>query len=185
MLRNIAIRVYQMAVSIAFSLSLFILLVLLFFSVKAYAAPTANLGLPQVAFTQQQLTGWPFGMDLMEANFNAAMVLIDAQATAAASIATAQLKPGAATQAKVDYTGIKTLKGIGAASAGAVTLTGAVIGMRVIMVFGNLTAGGPMLVFIAGTDFESAITVTNQVQQLSASNLSADTIVFLLVPATS
>jgi hypothetical protein len=36
-----------------------------------------------------------------------------------------------------------------------------------------------------GTDFEAAVTVADQVQQASASNLSANTYVFILIPAAA
>jgi hypothetical protein len=111
-------------------------------------------------------------------------LIINAGGTLDASAGTLTLGPAQVSLAKVDLTGMKTLKGTGAASAGAVTLTGAVIGMRVVSIFGNLTAGGPMLVFVPGTDFESVITVTDQVQQLTG-DYHLDTIVFVLAPAAA
>jgi hypothetical protein len=102
-----------------------------------------------------------------------------------ASVTTAKLAAGAATLPKISFTGIKTLKGVGAAVPGAVTLTGAAVGDRVVAIIGNLTAGGPLLVFVPGTDFEAAISVINQIQQLSASDLHLTTIVAILAPATA
>lgn len=79
--------------------------------------------------------------------------------------------------AKFSNTLGKTLKGTGSNGAGPVTLTGAAVGDSVRKIIGNLTAGGPLLVFVPGTDFESTITVVNQIQQLSASDLHLTTIV--------
>lgn len=62
--------------------------------------------------------------------------------------------------------------------AGAVTLTGAAVGDVVLGVAGISTVGN------AAASFESTITVVNQIQQSSASNLSAVTyLVVLSTPA--
>jgi len=103
---------------------------------------------------------------------------------ATAAVTVAKLGAGAATLPKVTFTGIKVLAAAGRNGAGAITLTGAVIGDRVIVAFGAPTAGGALAAPAAGT-WESAITVTDQIQQASASNLTANTYVFTLVPATA
>ncbi len=72
---------------------------------------------------------------------------------------------------------------VGSNGAGACTATGAAIGDRPIVIFGAPTAGGALVAFVPGTDFESAVTVTDQLQQLSASNLSTDTLIVVLSPA--
>jgi hypothetical protein len=64
----------------------------------------------------------------------------------------------------------------GVAAAGPVTLTGAVVGMRVRQV---LTVTGGVLVDSSAL-FESTITVADQIQQSSASDLSGVTYSFLL-----
>jgi aspartate 1-decarboxylase len=61
--------------------------------------------------------------------------------------------------------------------AGAITLTGAAVGDVVIGVAGISTVGN------AAASFEGTITVVNQIQQSSASNLSAVTYTVLLAPA--
>lgn len=78
---------------------------------------------------------------------------------------------------------VKALAGVGHSGAGAITLTGASVGDRVIAAFGAPTAGGALTALVVGTDIESTISVANQIQQLSASNLSADTYIFVLNPA--
>lgn len=108
-----------------------------------------------------------------------------AGALAAGDVTTTKLAAGAATLPKVSFTGLKTLAHAGKNGSGAVTLTGAVIGDRVISIFGAPTAGGVLAVKVPGTDFESVITVTDQVQQIPAVDLSASTFVFLLAPATA
>ncbi len=61
--------------------------------------------------------------------------------------------------------------------AGACTATGAVAGDLVLAVFG-ITGGA---LGAAGSSFESAITVVNQIQQSSTGNLSANDYVALLL----
>lgn len=105
-------------------------------------------------------------------------------ALGAGTVGTTQLAAGAATLPKVDFTGLKVLAHAGVSSAGAVTLTGAAIGDRVVAIFGALTAGGALLAKIPGTDFEATISVGNQVQQL-VDSLNSTTFVFILAPATA
>jgi hypothetical protein len=76
--------------------------------------------------------------------------------------------------------GISSLVAAGKSSAGAITLTGAIVGQKVLAVFGTLTAGGPLINKVPGIDFEATISVVNEVQQLVATDLSGDTFVFLL-----
>ncbi len=108
--------------------------------------------------------------------------------------ATAQGKVELATNAEV-ITGTDTARAVTAAGvravlaklklisfdgrngAGACTATGAVVGDLVLAVFG-ITDGA---LGAAGSNFESAITVVDQVQQSSASNLSANDYVALLL----
>ncbi len=68
------------------------------------------------------------------------------------------------------FAGLKFITVDGRNGAGAITATGAVVGDAVIGVAG-LTAGA---LGAATASFESAITVADQVQQSSASNLSAN-----------
>lgn len=76
--------------------------------------------------------------------------------------------------------GISTLAAAGHNGAGAITLTGAIVGQKVLAVFGTLTAGGPLINKVPGTDFEANISVVNEVQQLVAADLSSYTYLFLL-----
>jgi hypothetical protein len=72
------------------------------------------------------------------------------------------------------------LTAAGVAAAGPITLAGAVVGQPVKAVFGTLTAGGPLIAKVPGTDFESIISVAGQIQQLTATDLHLDTFVFVL-----
>jgi hypothetical protein len=83
--------------------------------------------------------------------------------------------------AGIAFTGLKTLPAAGVAAAGPITLTGAVVGERVLMVIGAPTAGGTLVA--PESSFESVITVADQIQQTQAANLSANTYVFVLAPA--
>lgn len=116
--------------------------------------------------------------DIADANVTAAKL-------ASAAVTTAKLAAGAGTLPKSDFTGLKVLAAAGRNGAGAITLTGTVAGDRLIAVFGAPTAGGTLQVKVVGTDFESVVTVQDQIQQASASNLSTNTYVFLLIPAAS
>ena len=73
--------------------------------------------------------------------------------------------------------GLKTISFDGRSGAGSCTATGAVVGMKVLAVFG-LTAGA---LGNAAASFESTITVADQIQQSSASNLSANDYVAVLL----
>lgn len=72
---------------------------------------------------------------------------------------------------------LKMISFDGKNGAGACTATGAVVGDVVLAVFG-ITGGA---LGAAGASFEATITVVNQVQQSSASNLSANDYVALLL----
>jgi hypothetical protein len=102
-----------------------------------------------------------------------------------AAIETAKLDAGAATLPKVGFAGLKVLAAVGSNGAGSITLTGTVVGDRLVAVFGAPTAGGAMLPEIVGTDFESVVTVVDEIQQSTADNLSANTYIFLLAPAAA
>jgi len=102
-----------------------------------------------------------------------------------ASAGTTILGPGAVTLSRIDATGIKCLAASGKNGAGAVTLTGAAIGDRLVAVFGAPNGGGALEAKVPGTDFEAAVTVADQIQQVSASNLSSRTYVFILIPAAA
>lgn len=77
----------------------------------------------------------------------------------------------------------KVLAVVGNAGAGACTATGAAVGDRPIMIFGAPTAGGALAAYVPGTDFESAVTVAGELQQLSATDLSGKTLIVVLSPA--
>ncbi len=106
-------------------------------------------------------------------------------AIADGAVTMAKLASAAVTLPKMDPSGIKVLAAAGKNGSGAVTLTGAAVGDRVVAIFGAPTAGGAMEVKVPGTDFEAAITVTDQIQQVSAGNLSTKTYVFVLIPAAA
>lgn len=74
-------------------------------------------------------------------------------------------------------TGIKTISFDGRSGAGACTATGAVAGMKVLGVFG-ITGGA---LGNAAASFEATVTVNDQIQQSSASNLSANDYVAVLL----
>ncbi len=112
-------------------------------------------------------------------------ITVESGGTIDASAGTTTLKAGSVALTKVSITGIKCLAAAGKNGAGAVTLTGTAVGDRVVAVFGAPTAGGALEVKVPGTDFESAVTVADQIQQSSVSNLSANTYVFILIPAAA
>lgn len=73
--------------------------------------------------------------------------------------------------------GIKMISFDGRNGAGACTATGAVVGMKVLAVFG-MTAGA---LGTAAASFETTITVINQIQQSAAGDLSLNDYTALLV----
>lgn len=110
----------------------------------------------------------------------------------AGSVVTAKLGAGAVTPPKMAFTGMKILAADGANSTGGdqqVTLTGTVVGDRVIAIFGHVkanTGAHSFLIQTIGTHFESVITVVDKiVQKQAAGDLSANTYVFILIPAAA
>lgn len=108
------------------------------------------------------------------------------------SIDTAHLAAGAATLPKLDlFTGLKVLGADGANSTGGdaqVTLTGTVIGDRVVAIFGavKVAHAGAFKLPTIPTHFEGTITVTDKiVQKQAAGDLSANTYIFILAPAAA
>ena len=106
-------------------------------------------------------------------------------AIADGAVTTTKLASAAVTLPKIGITGIKCLAAAGKNGSGAVTLTGTAVGDRLLAVFGAPTAGGALEVKLPVTDFEAAVTVADQIQQVSAGNLSTKTYVFLLIPAAA
>lgn len=84
------------------------------------------------------------------------------------------------TFAKMLLTGIKTYGFNGRTGAGAITLTGAAVGDRVFALWRT-----DATTLNSTTLFQTAITVVDQIQQTSASDLSLQRFVVLLVPAAA
>lgn len=107
-----------------------------------------------------------------------------------ASIATVLLKAANVTPPKMAFTGMKTATFAGVGAAGAITATGTVVGDRVIAVFkfgdvsDNLTAVDGAATSQPNALFESAITVNDQIQQLSG-DLSDNKYIAILLPAAA
>ena len=107
---------------------------------------------------------------------------VEASDVADGSIATAKLAASAVTGAKLNPTGTKSGSFTGSNGAGPVTLTGAVVGDRVLAVMRLDAAAGAVGQQAA---FESAVTVNDQLQQTSASDLSLQTFSVILIPASA
>lgn len=91
-------------------------------------------------------------------------------------IGSAKIATGAVTGAKIAGAGVfLSAVAAGAAAAGPVTLTGADVGDKVIQII-NLTDAAN-----GAADFESTITVEDQIQQGNAGNLTTKTFSFLLL----
>lgn len=105
-----------------------------------------------------------------------------------ASVTTPKVAPGAATLPKITFTGLKILTADGVDSSGGaaqVTLTGTAVGDRVLMVVGAAKAGFTAWI-PSNSKFESVITVVDKIIQPQASgNLTANTYLFILAPATA
>lgn len=103
-----------------------------------------------------------------------------AASPAAASITTAAIAGSAVTGAKLSSSFLKLYAFAGHNGAGACTLTGAAVGDRVVGVI-DLAEGS----ISAAASFESAITVVNQIQQSSASDLSLVKYAVILIAASA
>lgn len=106
------------------------------------------------------------------------------------SIATVLLKAANVTPPKMAFTGLKTITFAGRNGAGAITATGVLVGERVIAVwkFGDVsdnltTVDG--VVSQPNALFESAITVQDQLQQASATDLTDNKYMALVIPAAA
>lgn len=77
---------------------------------------------------------------------------------------------------------VKKYSAAGRNGAGAITLTGTKVGDKVIGALGFVTATGALASAAPEASFESTITVADQIQQSSASNLTANTYVFFIQP---
>lgn len=108
--------------------------------------------------------------------------ILDANVTTAkilnANVTTAKLATDAVTGIKIASTALKYLAFTGKNGAGAITLTGAAVGDKVAGV-ANTTDGGS-----GASLFESTVTVINQIQQSSASDLSTKKYTVLLITGT-
>ena len=71
---------------------------------------------------------------------------------------------------------------VGANGAGNCTATGVAAGDQIAVIFGAPTAGGANASYKPGVDFEAFASNANQIKQLSATNLSAATLIALCVP---
>ena len=115
--------------------------------------------------------------DLNVAASATAAGLVELATDAEAKTGTDTVRAITAANLRAVFTGIKTISFDGKNGAGACTAVGAVAGMKVLGVFG-ITAGA---LGNAAASFEAAITVNDQIQQSSASNLSANDYVAILL----
>jgi hypothetical protein len=95
-------------------------------------------------------------------------------------VTTGKFAPSAVTGAKIATTAIKLLSFTGRNGAGAITLTGAAVGDRVVAVI-ETTATDTA----AAAKFENPITTLNQIQQSDATDLSSKRYIALLLIASA
>ena len=74
---------------------------------------------------------------------------------------------------------IASYEAAGRASAGAITTTGTKVGDKVIAVLGRVISTG-VWTALANSSFEATVTVANQIQQSTATNLSVNTYIFVV-----
>ena len=104
---------------------------------------------------------------------------------AASAVSTAKVAAGAITPPKLSTTGIKFLRFGGKNGAGAITLTGAAVGDRVVFILGSTLADSHTVVGTIPTQFEATISVVNQIQQADATDLTVNDYWVVLLPPTS
>lgn len=109
---------------------------------------------------------------------------ISAVELGAASVGLSEVAAGILTGAKLVAAPFVTKAVVGRNGAGACTATGLTVGQRIISVVGLKTDGTGTLVE-AKASFESTVTVVDQLQQSSASDLSTLTYIVTLIPAAS
>lgn len=106
------------------------------------------------------------------------------QKIVASNVATGALDAGGVTPAKLATSGFVSGSFTGRNASGACTLTGAVVGQRVFMLV-RIDDSATALSTGQSAAFESTITVTNQIQQSSASDLSTQKFAIMLGSAAS
>lgn len=77
---------------------------------------------------------------------------------------------------------VKQYSGAGVGAAGPVAAVGTKVGDKVLAVIGFVTATGVLADIDARDDFEATVTVVDQIQQVDAGDLSANTYLFLVQP---
>lgn len=97
----------------------------------------------------------------------------------AAAVTTAKLASGAVTGAKLNLGSLEVFQAAGRNGSGAISTSGTAVGDRVIAVL--CTTGNTA----SASLFESTVTVVNEIQQSSASDLSSSRFIFLTLPAAS
>ncbi len=96
------------------------------------------------------------------------------------SVTTAKILGSNVTPAKLTPTGFKAYGFTGNNGAGAITLTGATVGDRVLALWQT-----DATTLASDALFETTITVINQIQQSSATDQSTHRFLVLLIPASS
>jgi hypothetical protein len=109
---------------------------------------------------------------------------VDATQLASGSVTNAKLGAAAVTGTKLAATGIVSGSFAGHNNTGACTLTGATVGQRVLILARIDDAAGAVTTEQSAA-FESTITVADQIQQTSASNLSAQKFLVVLMPVAA
>lgn len=109
---------------------------------------------------------------------------LPAAAIANGEIANAMVAAGTLTGAKLASNPFVQKAVVGHNGAGACTATGLTVGQRVISVIGFKTDGTGTQVE-AKASFEAAVTVADQLQQSSVSDLSTLTYIVTVIPAAS
>lgn len=154
------------------------------------AVTTAKLATGALSADATGLTKMADGFLAASAGARAKMAdgFLSADATGRAKMAdgfiqNAKLAAGTMQTTKLATTGIKVLRFDGVGAAGPCTLTGAVIGDRVLFILGTTVATGVSVV--GGTDFESVITVDDEIQQSLAGDLTGNDYWVVLIPAAA
>lgn len=101
-----------------------------------------------------------------------------------AGVVNAKLGAAAVTGTKLAATGITSGSFDGRNGAGVCTLTGAAVGQRVLALF-RIDAAAGALATGQSAAFEATITVAGQIQQSSASDLSTQDFVVILMPVAA
>ncbi len=125
--------------------------------------------------------GSPADPTLVEGDVPLARIVVDAAASTIVTAKITDLRSRTYVSGTKVSQVLKTYSAAGRNGTGAITVTGTKVGDLVVGALGYVTGTGA-ITSLSNSSFESVVTVADQIQQTTATNLTANTFVFLVQP---